>query len=137
MILDFFGLIRLGLEKTKGEINLPIINASAQVIEEIKKMRAEDGLERLNLRIAGRIDLHDDKMGEGYQLFQSELTLNDQYQEFDGFNIIVANILLKINGGFNLECEQDNGKARIKITPHQAKPSGLYRGTALGTAARQ
>lgn len=111
------------------------INITAEAKEAIKQMLAKDGLPSALLRIAGRIDLDGDKMGEGYQLFVSELTLNDQYQEFDGFTIIVANILLKINGGFNISCIKENGKTRIQVLPQRTKPSGIYRGAAWGTAA--
>jgi Fe-S cluster assembly iron-binding protein IscA len=116
---------------------LSIVNITDEAVKEIKMMLAEEGLPPANLRIAGRIDMDGDKMGEGYQLFLSELTLNDQYQEFDDFNIIVANILLRINGGFNVSCIEENGKTRIQILPFQSKPSGIYRGAALGTAAGQ
>lgn len=115
---------------------MSIVTASAEAVEEIKKMLDADGIVAANLRIAARIDLDGDKMGDGYQMFLSELTLNDQYQEFDGFNIIVANILLNINDGFNLSCIEDNGKTRVKVTPYRAKKPGIYRGTALGTAAK-
>jgi len=115
---------------------LSIVNVTDGAAKEIKKMLADEDLSSANLRIAGRIDMDGDKMGEGYQLFLSELTLNDQYQEFDDFNIIVANILLRINGGFNIDCMEEDGKTRLQVLPFQNKPSGIYRGAGLGTAAR-
>jgi hypothetical protein len=115
---------------------LPIVNASTDVIEEIKKMLDEDGLHSRNLRIAARIDWDGDKPCKGFQLFQSELTLNDKYQEFDGFNIIIANILLQLHGGFTLSCSKKNGKTNVEIIPDKTAKSGIYRGPALGTAAK-
>jgi hypothetical protein len=119
---------------------LPIVNVSTEVTEKIKKMLDDEGVRSRNLRIAARIDYDDDKLCEGFQLFQSELTLNDQYQEFDGFNIIIAKILLQLHGGFTLSCTtltctKENYKTKVKITPDRTAQSGIYRGPALGTAA--
>lgn len=116
---------------------MPIVNASTEVIEDIKKMLDKDGLRSRNLRIAARIDWDGDKVAEGFQLFQSELTLNDQYQEFDGFNIIVAKILLQLHGGFTLTCLENNGRTKVEIIPDRIGTSGIHRGAALGTAANQ
>jgi hypothetical protein len=115
---------------------LPIVNAPTDVIKEITKMLDEDNLHSRNLRIAARIDWDGDKPCQGFQLFQSELTLNDQYQEFDGFNIIIANILLQLHGSFTLSCSEKNGKSKVEIIPDKKAISGIYRGTALGTAAK-
>jgi hypothetical protein len=106
---------------------LPIINASNEVIEEINKMLGEEGVHTRNLRLAAKIDWDGDKLSEGFQLFQSELTLNDQYQEFNGFNIIIANILLKMYGSFTLACVEENGKTKVEIRPERTGTPGRYR----------
>lgn len=113
---------------------MSIVNASVRVIDEIQKMLPEEDLQSRNLRIAARIDLDGDKIGRGFQLFQSELTLNDQIQAFEGFNIIVANILLQMYGSFTLTCVEKNGKTRINIIPERSFTSQLYKGQTLGTA---
>lgn len=113
---------------------MPIINASAEVIEQLKNMLAGEELDSRYLRIAARIDMDGDVMGQGFQLFQSELTLNDQLQEFDGFNIIVANILIQMYGSFTLTSSEVNGKPSLVITPEHNVKTGIYKGATLGTA---
>lgn len=116
---------------------LPIVNASTEVVEKIKKMLDDDGVNQRNLRIATRLDQNAITVEKNFMLFHSELTLNDQVQEFDGFNIIVANILLQLYGSFTLTYIEMNGKTEVEITPEKTPTSAIYRGKTLGTSTKE
>lgn len=115
---------------------MQVIKASQEVAEEIKEMLNKNDIHAANLRIVARFDEDGGKIAEGFKLFQSEITLNDQIQEFDGFNIIVSNILVRLYGGFTLTCTELNGKSEVEITPDKKEKPTIYRGAALGTVAK-
>lgn len=114
---------------------MQIIKASSDVIEEISKMVAENKIESRNLRIAARLDQDEGQLAQGFRLFQSEVTLNDHVQEYDGFNIIVAKILVDLYGGFTLSLADNHGKKEIVIISDRQKPA-RYKGSTFGTATK-
>jgi hypothetical protein len=113
---------------------MTIIHANADAVAGINKMLDESNILYRNFRIIAKIDLVACHVPEDFQLCQSEITLNDQVQQFDGFNIIVPKILAKIHGGFTLSCVETNGKTEVLITPDKKAKSLVKASTSCAVA---
>jgi Fe-S cluster assembly iron-binding protein IscA len=93
---------------------LSIVNASTDVIEEIKKMLSENDSNEKELRIVGSLGFGD--IPEGFKMIPSEVTPKDHVEELGGITFIVANILVKLYKGFTITCEEQSGITDLKIT---------------------
>lgn len=94
---------------------MSIVNASIDVIEQIKKMLLENGSDEKELRIVGSLGFGG--IPEGFKIISSEVTPRDHVEELGGLTFIVAHILVKLYKSFNITCAEQNGVPDLKITP--------------------
>ncbi len=94
---------------------MSIVSAPVEVIEEIKKILAENGCQDNQLRIVGSLGFGD--IPEGFKIMPGEVTPKDQVEEIDGIKFIVANILLKLYRSFTITSQEKNGSTELRIIP--------------------
>jgi hypothetical protein len=96
---------------------MSIVSAQAEVIDQIKKMLADNDCDETQLRIVGSLGFGE--IPEGFKIMPGEVTNKDQVEEIGELKFIVANILVKRYKNFTITCRERNGLVDLNVAAGQ------------------